>query len=43
MTVDVINTDQMNGFSVAGKARFRWGAKPRNEIPGFHLYVAGQQ
>lgn len=39
LRIDISRTIQQTGFSVAGKVKFRWGSRPRNEIPGFHIYA----
>jgi len=33
------DSEQVNGFTITGKAMLTWGAIPANEIPGFHIFL----
>ncbi len=39
MKIPLTDSLQTGGFVVTGKINFSWGTKPRNEIPGSHVYL----
>ena len=39
LKVHLTDTEQVNGFTITGKAELTWGGSPANEKPAFHVFA----